>query len=523
VPPALAVSVTAVAVLTEETVAVKPALDAPAATVTVAGTVTAELLLARLTANPPVGAAAFNVTVQLSVPVVVIAEFVQVNPASTGTAVPLRPTTVDVPVDELLVNVSDPAAEPAAVGLNFTVRIAVCVGFNVRGKVAPETEKPDPLRASALTVTDADPVEDKTRVCVCGAPTGTLVKLTLAGLTVKTGVDAPRASAKACDTPFAVAVSVTAVVVLTEETVAVNPALNEPAATVTDAGTVTTELLLDRLTANPPVGAAAFSETVQLSVPVAVITEFVQVNPVSTGTAVPLRPTTVEVPVEELLVNASDPVEEPAAVGLNCTVRIADCVGFNVSGKVAPETVKPDPLMASVLIVTDPVPVEESVTVCVCGAPTGTLVKLTLAGLTVRVGTAAPRARANVCDTLFAVAVSVTAVMVLTDAMVAVKPALDEPAGTVTDAGTVTAELLLARPTANPPVGAAAFSVTVQLSVPGPVIDPVVQFNPVSTGTPVPLRLTTVDAPVEELLVKVRDPAAAPAAEGSYATVSVAV
>ncbi len=66
--PALAVSVTVCAVLTEETVAVKLAVVAPAATVTVAGTVTAELLLARLTVNPPLAAAAFSVTVQLSVP-----------------------------------------------------------------------------------------------------------------------------------------------------------------------------------------------------------------------------------------------------------------------------------------------------------------------------------------------------------------------------------------------------------------------------------------------------------------------
>jgi hypothetical protein len=50
-----------------------------------------------------------------------------------------------------------------------------------------------------------------------------------------------------------------------------------------------------------------------------------------------------------------------------------------------------------------------------------------------------------------------------------VNAAVVVPAGTVTDAGTVTEVLLLARVTANPPVGAAALSVTVQASVPAAV------------------------------------------------------
>ena len=48
-------------------------------------------------------------------------------------------------------------------------------------------------------------------------------------------------------------------------------------------------------------------------------------------------------------------------------------------------------------------------------------------------------------------------------------------AATVTEAGTVTEALLLARLTANPPFGAAAVSVTVQAFVPAPVIDPLEQ------------------------------------------------
>jgi hypothetical protein len=87
----------------------------------------------------------------------------------------------------------------------------------------------------------------------------------------------------------------------------------------------------------------------------------------------------------------------------------------------------------------------------------------------------------------------------------------------------VTALLLLARLTAKPPVGAAAFRVTVQLSVPDPVNDPLVQLSALNTGTPVPLRLTMVEVPLEELLVRVSEPEAAPAVVGSNCTVSVAV
>jgi hypothetical protein len=71
-------------VLTEDTAAAKLVVVAPAATVTLAGTTTAVLLLARLTARPPLGAAAFSVTVQLSVPAAVIDALAQLNPLKIG-------------------------------------------------------------------------------------------------------------------------------------------------------------------------------------------------------------------------------------------------------------------------------------------------------------------------------------------------------------------------------------------------------------------------------------------------------
>jgi hypothetical protein len=187
---------------------------------------------------------------------------------------------------------------------------------------------------------------------------------------------------------------------------------------------------------------------------------------------------------------------------------------LSVSGKLAPETLNPAPEIAAEFTVSAPEPVEESVIVCVVAAFTFTLPKLRLEVLTFSVGTDAPNESANVSDTPPAVAVRFIDCAVDTVETVAEKLAVAEPAATVTDVGTVTAELLLARLTANA-FAAAAFSVTVQASVPGPVIDEFVHESAVSTGTPVPLKPTAVEAPDEELLVNVNVPEAAPAAVGS--------
>jgi hypothetical protein len=93
-------------VLTEETVAVKLAVVEPAATVAVAGTVTAELLLARLTTKPPVGAAALSPTVHVSVPAPVIVPLAQLNENRFVVLVVLAP----VPVP--LIPISLPPPQP---------------------------------------------------------------------------------------------------------------------------------------------------------------------------------------------------------------------------------------------------------------------------------------------------------------------------------------------------------------------------------------------------------------------------
>jgi hypothetical protein len=155
------------------------------------------------------------------------------------------------------------------------------------------------------------------------------------------------------------------------------------------------------------------------------------------------------------------------------------------------------------LMVTGAVPVDVNVTGSVVGVFTVTLPNAILAGLIVNVGTDAFNCRAKFLETLPALAVRVTACAVVTDDTLAVNPALVALAATVTVAGTVTAALLLARLTLKPPLPAAAVSVTVQLSLPAPVIDALLQervLNVPCAAIPVPVRLIAAVAFVDELL-----------------------
>lgn len=87
-----------------------------------------------------------------------------------------------------------------------------------------------------------------------------------------------------------------------------------------------------------------------------------QLRSTARGTPTPLRETVAVALVEELLATTSFPLAVPATVGLNCTLRVADCPGVNVSGKVAPDTVKPVPDAVTLLTITFAVPVDVNVT-----------------------------------------------------------------------------------------------------------------------------------------------------------------
>jgi hypothetical protein len=190
--------------------------------------------------------------------------------------------------------------------------------------------------------------------------------------------------------------------------------------------------------------------------------------------------------------------------GSNCTVSVVTWPGFNAAGKLAPDREKPAPVSVAELMVTGAAPVEVKVTDCVVAVLTCTFPKATLAALMLSVGTAAFNCRAKLFEMPPEAAVRVTACAVPTDDTPAVNPALVAFTGTVIVAGTVTAALLLERIMLSPPLAAAEVSVTVQASVPDPVMDPLLQesaLNSVGVEVPVPLRTITAVPLVEELLL----------------------
>lgn len=272
--------------------------------------------------------------------------------------------------------------------------------------------------------------------------------------------------------PPAEAVRVAVWAVVTAETVAVNPALLEPAGTVTEAGTATALSLLDRLTASPPVPAAAVRLTVQMSLPGPVIDAWVQVSLLSTPGAaspVPLR-LMIAVLGEALSLIVMLPLAAPTTVGSKTTESAAVCPGFNVSGKLTPDMLKPDPVRDAALMVSGAVPEDVSVTDCAVEMVfTVTLPKFRLAVLNCNPGTYATRLIVKLWMLLPSEAVRVAVCAVVTAEIMAVNEALVAPAGTVTEAGTLTALLLLPRLTDTPPFGTAAVSITVQVSDPAPV------------------------------------------------------
>lgn len=234
------------------------------------------------------------------------------------------------------------------------------MGFKVKGNVAPEAANPVPVMDAALTVTAEPPVEDRTTVSDAGTCVITSPKLMLVVLRLRKADVEVSCSVRLWAAPPALAVSIAAWGEFTGETLAIKFALVAPAATVTELGTFTNELLLERATTKPPLAAAAFKVAVQLSVPDPVNERLAQVSPLNTGTPVPLRPTTVDVPPAELLVTETWPLAVPASVGSNCTLSDTVWPGVSVTGRPPPEIVKFAPVIDAALTVTATVPIEES-------------------------------------------------------------------------------------------------------------------------------------------------------------------
>jgi hypothetical protein len=309
--PAVAVSVADCVEATAATVAEKLAEVAPAGTVTELGTATAASLLPRATTRPPVGAAAVSDTEQESVPAdayELVAQLIALSAAVEVAPVPLRLTVAVLPAAALLVMVNCPLALPDVAGSKFTVRVVLCPGFSVAGRLALARVNPVPVIAASLTVTAAVPVEVRVTVWVAVVFTATLPNARFRALTLRADVIASSCNSKDC---WPSAPSVAAWVAVTAVAVAVKVAVVAPAATVTLAGTVTAALLLVRVTVCPPVAAAPARVTVQASVPAPVNCAFAQVRPLTgwgcaaADAPMPLRSTTVALPVVELLLTVN--------------------------------------------------------------------------------------------------------------------------------------------------------------------------------------------------------------------------
>jgi hypothetical protein len=226
---------------------------APAGTVTLAGTVSAVvLLLDRVTTNPPAGAGALIDTVPV-------------------TAVPTRPDNGLTDSVEIAagVTVTDAVFElPDRVAVIVTV-VEMLTGFEVTGAVTDVAPAGTVMvagtlaaallleRATATPLVPAAALMVTVAVPFC-APPRRLVGLMASDATEK-GLTVSVADA---ESPFAAAEMVTEVAAPTWAVVMVNVAVVEPAGTETVAGTTAAGLSLVTVVVKPPAGATPVSEIV---------------------------------------------------------------------------------------------------------------------------------------------------------------------------------------------------------------------------------------------------------------------
>ena len=354
----MAVSVAVCAVVTAVAVAVNAALDAPAATVTDAGTVTAVLLLARLTAVA-VAAAPVRVTVQGSVAAPVSDALLHETKLTAGCPVPL---SAIVAVVALLVIVTVPVAAPAVVGSKPTVKVAVWPGFSVNGVLMPEAENPAPLTETPLIVAATVPDDVNVTDWLAAVLSSSVPNATFVVLKLSPAVAEFNCSTTLFELVPTVAVRVAACAEFTDDTTAANPALHDPVGGETEAGTVTALLLLARSTVSGPV-VCAVKVTVHQSELFPVRDVLVQEKPSTPGCPFPLS--AIVAALDALLAIVTVPVAAPATVGSKPTVSVAVWPGFSVNGVLIPATENPAPVTETPLIVTAAPPDDVTVTDCV--------------------------------------------------------------------------------------------------------------------------------------------------------------
>jgi hypothetical protein len=272
----------------------------------------------------------------------------------------------------------------------------------------------------------------------------------------ETSTGATRLTVALAELLLYVAVTVALWSLATLAVVALNVAEVEPAATVTEAGTVSTVLVFVILTAAPPVGAAFVNVTVQ--VPDAF-------GPKLAGHA-----------SEEICTEDARPIvtllELPLYVAVIVafwSLRMVTVVALNVAEIAPAATVAEAGIVNTMLVfesVTSAPPLGAAsvrVTVQVLEESGPRLVGLHASEET---STGATRLMVVVWEAPFNVAVTIALWSLGIVPAVAENVPVVAPAATVTDGGAVSRGLLLEIVTAAPPAGAAPLNVTVQLALP---------------------------------------------------------
>lgn len=270
---------------------------------------------------------------------------------------------------------------------------------------------------------------------------------------------------------------------------AVNVAVFVVAGITIDAGTFTFVLLLASAIVTPPFGADPDRVTLQESATDPTTVELPQESALSAGVVVVPFPERLTVPLPALLTMLNWPEAEPAAVGLKCTVRTTAWPASRDTGKLPPETEKPDPVAESDLMVTGTLPVEVTVTDFVTAVPTATSPNCMEDVLRLIAGFDAEAVDgfswiSTSRDVPFAVADTVTFCALATASMVVMNETALEPAATAAAAGTTTELLVLASATATA-FDAFAVRVAVHVVLPEPVNEVLAQEREFSSGAPV--------------------------------------
>jgi hypothetical protein len=152
---------------------------------------------------------------------------------TTTAGAPVPVTGIEItleiaPPPESLVMRILPLTWAISVGAKVTLTTCVWVGFKIKGKVAPETERPTPVGRMLVTCTGKTPVEVNVMVCEASLNSSTLPKAKLVALTASPGTDAVSWTLALLENPPEVAVNTTSCGVCTANIVPANCALVWP-------------------------------------------------------------------------------------------------------------------------------------------------------------------------------------------------------------------------------------------------------------------------------------------------------